>query len=98
VIPTAKGTRICPGFGGATNWFSPSYNPVTKLFYFLADEDCNIYYLKPENLQKEKPIIQPACSAALETIRKNFCWLTASNLTKLHALRANRCRAFFPVE
>jgi alcohol dehydrogenase (cytochrome c) len=54
IIPSAKGTRICPGFGGATNWFSPSYNPVTKLFYFLADEDCNVYYLKPEEFAEGK--------------------------------------------
>jgi alcohol dehydrogenase (cytochrome c) len=28
-IPTAGGTLICPGINGATNWFSPSYNPRT---------------------------------------------------------------------
>ncbi len=27
--PTAEGTRTCPGFSGATNWYSPSYNPST---------------------------------------------------------------------
>ena len=26
-IPTKQGTYICPGIIGATNWFSPSYNP-----------------------------------------------------------------------
>ena len=29
-IPTANGTSICPGINGATNWFSPSYNPDLK--------------------------------------------------------------------
>jgi alcohol dehydrogenase (cytochrome c) len=48
VKPSPEGTRICPGFSGATNWFSPSYNPSTRLFYFLADEDCSIYSLKPQ--------------------------------------------------
>ncbi len=48
VKPTANGSRICPGFSGATNWFSPSYNPSTGLFYFLALEDCEMYYSKPE--------------------------------------------------
>jgi alcohol dehydrogenase (cytochrome c) len=43
VIPTEKGTRVCPGFSGATNWYAPSYNPMTKLFYFLASENCSIY-------------------------------------------------------
>jgi alcohol dehydrogenase (cytochrome c) len=48
VQPSLQGTRTCPGFSGATNWFSPAYNPVTRLFYFLADEDCSIYLLKPQ--------------------------------------------------
>jgi alcohol dehydrogenase (cytochrome c) len=48
VMPTEKGTRICPGIIGATNWYSPSYNPGTELFYFLALESCDIYHLKAE--------------------------------------------------
>jgi alcohol dehydrogenase (cytochrome c) len=48
VKPTANGTRVCPGFSGATNWYSPSYNPSTHLFYFLALEACNLYFYKPE--------------------------------------------------
>jgi alcohol dehydrogenase (cytochrome c) len=47
-IPTAEGTYICPGVEGATNWFSPSYNPDTGLFYFMALESCNIYFAKPQ--------------------------------------------------
>jgi alcohol dehydrogenase (cytochrome c) len=47
-MPAAKGTRICPGISGATNWYSPSYNPATKLFYFLALESCDIYLLNSE--------------------------------------------------
>jgi alcohol dehydrogenase (cytochrome c) len=48
VQPSEHGTRICPAFNGATNWFSPAYHPSTRLFYFLADEDCSIYSLKPQ--------------------------------------------------
>ena len=47
-IPSAEGTYICPGIEGATNWFSPSYNPGTRLFYFMALENCNIYFAKPK--------------------------------------------------
>jgi alcohol dehydrogenase (cytochrome c) len=43
VIPTTQGARVCPGFSGATNWYAPSYNPATHLFYFLASENCSIY-------------------------------------------------------
>src|SRR6202166_4605850 len=52
VQPTANGTRTCPGFAGATNWFSPSYHPASKLFFFIANEDCSIYSLKPENFKE----------------------------------------------
>jgi alcohol dehydrogenase (cytochrome c) len=44
VIPTTDGARVCPGFAGATNWYAPSYNPATHLFYFLASENCNLYF------------------------------------------------------
>lgn len=46
-IPTEKGTKICPGIDGATNWYSPSYNPQTRLFYFLTLEQCGTYFSKP---------------------------------------------------
>jgi alcohol dehydrogenase (cytochrome c) len=46
-IPTAQGTYICPGINGATNWFSPSYNPDTGLFYVMALESCNLFFSKP---------------------------------------------------
>jgi len=41
--PTPGGTLACPGVRGATNWMSPSYNPVTKLFYVVTLEQCDIY-------------------------------------------------------
>ena len=46
--PTESGARICPDFNGATNWFSPAFNPATRLFYFLAEEDCSIFSVKPQ--------------------------------------------------
>jgi alcohol dehydrogenase (cytochrome c) len=46
-IPSAKGTYICPGITGATNWFSPSYSPETKLFYVMALEACDEYFAVP---------------------------------------------------
>jgi len=45
--PTAEGTRICPDMIGATNWFSPSYNPATHLLYFMALESCQFFFVKP---------------------------------------------------
>jgi alcohol dehydrogenase (cytochrome c) len=37
------GTKTCPAVRGATNWYSTAFNPMTKLFYVMAVEDCNIY-------------------------------------------------------
>ena len=54
VMPTANGTVICPDMTGATNWFSPSYNPSTRLLYFMALENCHIYFLKPEEFSEGK--------------------------------------------
>ena len=51
VKPTAAGTRVCPGMVGATNWYSPSFNPDTSMFYFLALETCDVYLLKPKEFQ-----------------------------------------------
>jgi alcohol dehydrogenase (cytochrome c) len=45
-IPTPEGTYICPGINGATNWFSPSYNPGTGLFYVIALESCDLFFAK----------------------------------------------------
>ena len=47
-IPTSQGTYICPGINGATNWFSPSYNPDTGLFYVIALENCNLFFADPK--------------------------------------------------
>src|SRR5262249_24357903 len=52
LIPTAKGTTICPGIDGATNWFSPSYSPDSGLFYVIALESCNLFLAKPKGFVK----------------------------------------------
>ena len=51
-IPTADGAYVCPGITGATNWFSPSYNPETGLFYVMALENCHLLFAKPQKFVK----------------------------------------------
>ena len=51
-IPTTEGTKICPGIDGATNWFSPSYNLDTGLFYVMALESCSVFLAKPKEFVK----------------------------------------------
>ena len=41
--PSPAGTLVCPSQDGATNWYSPSYNPSTGLYYVQANEKCSIY-------------------------------------------------------
>jgi PQQ-dependent dehydrogenase (methanol/ethanol family) len=41
--PTPQGTRTCPDVRGATNWYSPAFNPATGLFYVMTVENCSIY-------------------------------------------------------
>src|SRR5580765_6102218 len=49
--PTPQGTRICPGFSGATNWYSPSYNPETSTIYFMSLDSCNVFFVKPQEFK-----------------------------------------------
>lgn len=48
IVPTPGGAKICPSYAGATNWYSPTYNPGTGLFYFLANKACNIFVAQPQ--------------------------------------------------
>ena len=41
--PSLAGTKVCPSQDGATNWFSPSFNPATGLYYVQTFEKCSIY-------------------------------------------------------
>jgi alcohol dehydrogenase (cytochrome c) len=40
--PNEKGVRVCPANGGATNWYSASYNPARHMFYFRSFEACAV--------------------------------------------------------
>jgi alcohol dehydrogenase (cytochrome c) len=51
VKPTPEGTKVCPGYSGATNWFAPSYNEATHLLYFMALEQCQNYFSAPQPQQ-----------------------------------------------
>ncbi len=41
--PSPAGTKVCPAQDGATNWYSPSFNPATGLYYIQTFEKCSIY-------------------------------------------------------
>jgi alcohol dehydrogenase (cytochrome c) len=48
LVPDEKGVLVCPGYSGATNWYSPSYDPATNMFYFRALESCSVFKGKTE--------------------------------------------------
>ena len=85
LIPTVEGTRICPGFAGATNWFSPTYNEKTHLFYFLTLEDCSVYSAKVEKFEEGREYYSTGVKhrpdenaekvlVAYDPVRNNFAW------------------------
>jgi alcohol dehydrogenase (cytochrome c) len=41
--PTKEGTLVCPSQDGATNWFSPSFDPLTGFYYLQTFEKCSVY-------------------------------------------------------
>jgi alcohol dehydrogenase (cytochrome c) len=42
--PTPRGTLSCPETHGATNFMSPSYDPLLKLFFVNARDACEVFY------------------------------------------------------
>ncbi len=46
LVPDEKGVLVCPSQTGATNWYSPSYNEATHMFYFRSLEACDIFMTK----------------------------------------------------
>jgi alcohol dehydrogenase (cytochrome c) len=48
ILPTATGTLVYPGNQGATNWYNPSFSPVTGLFYITTWENTSGVYRKGE--------------------------------------------------
>jgi alcohol dehydrogenase (cytochrome c) len=46
--PNAKGVVVCPGALGLTNWYSPSYNPVTRLLYVATSTECDVFSATPQ--------------------------------------------------
>jgi len=42
--PSEKGTLVSPSLYGATNWYSPSYSPATKLVYVAVREQSSYFY------------------------------------------------------
>ena len=55
LIPDEQGVQVCPANGGATNWYSPSYDPATHMFYFRSFEACALFKAKTEPFEEGNP-------------------------------------------
>ncbi len=52
LIPNETGVVVCPAAGGATNWYSPSYNPASHMFYFRMLDACGTFKSKTEPFEE----------------------------------------------
>jgi alcohol dehydrogenase (cytochrome c) len=44
--PTVEGAVVYPGISGGTNWQSPTWSPLTRLFYVMAQDNYGQTYFK----------------------------------------------------
>ena len=51
--PKVDGTLVTPSSGGAANWFPPSFNPETGLFYVSATPSYSVFYLTDTSQRPE---------------------------------------------
>jgi alcohol dehydrogenase (cytochrome c) len=67
LIPDEKGVEVCPASGGATNWYSPSYDPATHMFYFRVLEACGIFTSKTEPFEEGRTYYSTGMQSVGET-------------------------------
>jgi alcohol dehydrogenase (cytochrome c) len=70
--PNEAGALICPDMTGATNWFSPSYNPSTHLMYFMALESCQLFFLKPQQFEEGRAFYATGVKRAPGLLRQKI--------------------------
>jgi len=72
VQPSPEGTLVCPGYSGATNWFSPAYNPETHFIYFLALEECGAFFTRPEEFKEGRGFYATGVKHVADETRKKI--------------------------
>jgi alcohol dehydrogenase (cytochrome c) len=82
LIPDAKGVLVCPGIVGATNWYSPSYDPRTNMFYFRSLEQCDVIQAKNEPFQEGRTFYSTGARRPPGNV-PNEGYINAFDLTKL---------------
>ncbi len=52
LVPDAKGVTVCPSVDGGSNWYSPTYDPETRTFYFRSLEACSVFQSEPDKFSE----------------------------------------------
>jgi len=55
--PTLEGRRVCPSLDGASNWYSTSFNPITRLYYVQTNDKCGIFTKTPMDWEAGKGLM-----------------------------------------
>jgi alcohol dehydrogenase (cytochrome c) len=74
-LPDEDGEKTCPDLGGGTNFFSPAFNPTTRLFFVTARETCATYYGYEQTFKQGQQYTGGATTKPRE--QKNFGALRA---------------------
>lgn len=69
--PSVQGTLTFPGVQGSTNWYSPSFNPNTGLFYLSVwDDYSGTYYSWDQTYEQGKWFAGGAVQAEVPAVRR----------------------------
>ena len=76
--PSKDGTLTWPGVQGGTNWYAPSYSPLTNLFYLAVWEGySSVYYKWDQQYEPGKRYLGGAPRGVVSsTVRKRFMEFT----------------------
>lgn len=81
-IPDEAGVNVCPSVDGGTNWYAPSFNPVTDVFYFRSLEACSVFKAKSEKYEEGHGYFSTGASRA-ENDPASKGYINAFDLHKL---------------
>jgi len=84
LIPDANGVKVCPSYGGGTNWYSPSYNPSMNVFFFRSLEACTVFSSKTTPFEELKTYYSTGTrgSPVNDTVNSES-WINAFDLNTL---------------
>jgi alcohol dehydrogenase (cytochrome c) len=83
LIPDEKGVTVCPGYSGATNWYAPSYDLQTGMFYFRSLEACSLFRAKTEKFAEGQGYYSTGAEAPLMANPPDSGILNAFDVGKL---------------